>query len=239
VIAIKHPSDAGVPNCRSTAAASVVPALVLALALFVGGAGCKPNGTATATSDSAPASGPGSVQGPAIRALNLSNRVTPSSNPLAVSPDAGSSSISETVTAGRLQLGFGRLSSFPYRVYEYYAEGVSGRPLLKSDDAIPASVKALDGRLVTVRGFVLPLRTRQGRVTEFLLLRDQGTCCFGPQAQINHFIRVTYRRGREFETGLSYQVDGRLKVGETYVQGYLTGIYQMEAESVEDAPPAP
>lgn len=130
------------------------------------------------------------------------------------------------------RLTFGALASFPYRVYEYFAEGVSGRPLLKSDDSIPEVIRKLDGRRVILQGFVLPLRTRRGQVTEFLLLKDQGTCCFGPQAQINHFVRVTARKGHTFESGLAYQVTGQLRVGETYVQGYLTGIYQLEAEAV-------
>jgi hypothetical protein len=134
---------------------------------------------------------------------------------------------------GFLRLGFETLSAFKYEVYEYHVEGVAGRPMLKSDDVIPDWVRQHDGRKVTIRGFVLPLRTRKGRVTEFLLLRDQGTCCFGPQAQINHFIRVHLAKGTEFEQGLPYRVRGVIRVGETYVQGYLTGIYQLEAEVVE------
>ncbi len=152
------------------------------------------------------------------------------------SPGAGLSISTNTLPDGTLDLRFDSLAAFPYRVYEYYAEGVAGRPLLKSDDTIPDAVRALDGRRVSLRGFVLALRTRQGRVTEFLLLKDQGTCCFGAQAQINHFIRVTFPGGRTFESGLPYRVKGRLKVGETYVQGYLTGIYQLQAEAVDEAP---
>ncbi len=177
---------------------------------------------------------PAVVQGQPIRLT------TSATNPASLGASSASTNsleaqlLATSVTAsGQLALSFELLAGFPYRVYEYYAEGVSGRPLLKSDDTIPEAIRRLDGRKVIVRGFVLPLRTRQGRVTEFLLLKDQGTCCFGAQAQINHFVRVTFRAGRTFESGQPYAVSGRLSVGETYVQGYLTGIYQLDAETVE------
>ena len=81
-------------------------------------------------------------------------------------------------------------------------------------------------------GFLLPLRTRRGVVTEFLLLRDQGTCCFGAQAQINHFIRVNHPPGIKPGEPVPWKVSGTIRVGETYVQGYLTGIFQLDAELV-------
>ena len=66
-------------------------------------------------------------------------------------------------------------------------------------------------------------------------MRDQGTCCFGPQAQINHFMRVRHPAGAELEQGRVHRVRGTLQVGETYIQGYLTGIYNLDADSVERA----
>jgi len=125
------------------------------------------------------------------------------------------------------------LSDFKFDVYEVYSETNSGRALLKSDDAIPADVKSYDGRKVSVTGFVLPLRIRKQLVTEFLLLRDQGTCCFGAQAKINHFIRVKLPDGFRYEAPMPVTVSGTLRVGESYVQGYLTGIYQMTAAQVQ------
>jgi hypothetical protein len=125
------------------------------------------------------------------------------------------------------------LSGFKFDVYEIASENAPGRPLLTSDDPIPDDVKAWNGRRVTVEGFVLPLRTRQRQVTEFLLLRDQGSCCFGPKAQINHFIRVKYFQGFRPNAPVPYRATGVLRVGEIRVQGYLTGIYEMDASHVE------
>lgn len=141
----------------------------------------------------------------------------------------------DAVQDGFIRLGYDKLSGFKYDVYELYSETNSGRALLKSDDVIPSRVKAYDGKKVTVTGFVLPLRNRRGLVTEFLLLRDQGTCCFGARTQINHFIRVKYLSGFKHGSPVSWKVSGTIRVGEVYVQGYLTGIYQMDAERVVES----
>jgi len=140
----------------------------------------------------------------------------------------------DVVENGFIRLGYDKLSGFKYDVHEVYSETNSGRALLKSNDVIPAQVKAYDGKRVTVTGFVLPLRTRRGLVTEFLLLRDQGTCCFGAQAQINHFIRVNHPPGLKHNAPVPWKVSGTIRVGEIYIQGYLTGIYQMNAENAEE-----
>jgi len=139
------------------------------------------------------------------------------------------------VEDGFIRLGYDKLSGFKYDVYEVYSETNSGRALLQSDDVIPPQVKAYDGRPVTVTGFVLPLRTKRGLVTEFLLLRDQGICCFGARAQINHFIRVKYPPGFKHGAAVPWGVSGAIRVGEIYIQGYLTGIYQMDATRVVEA----
>jgi len=138
----------------------------------------------------------------------------------------------DRVEDGFILLGYEKLSAFKYDVYEVYSETNSGRALVKSDDVIPPQVKGYDGKQVTVTGFVLPLRTKRGLVTEFLLLRDQGTCCFGPQAKINHFIRVKYPAGFKHGLAVPWKVSGTIRVEEIYIQGYLTGIYQMDAERV-------
>ena len=113
--------------------------------------------------------------------------------------------------------------------------GKTGRALLQSDDVIPQQILAYDGKSVTVSGYVLPLRVQRGLTKEFLLLRDQGTCCFGQRAQINHFIRVKLGADVKAETGIPYQVSGKLRVGEIMIQGYLTGIYRLDADEVKEA----
>jgi hypothetical protein len=134
-------------------------------------------------------------------------------------------------------VGFDALSNFKYDTYEVYDEVSGGRPLTKSNDVIPAEVKARHGQRVVIKGFIMPLRLKKGLVTEFLLYRDQAACCFGKAAKMNHYIRVTMKE-KGFPPGstLTHKVYGTLAVGEIYVQGYLTGIYQMTAEKVVEEP---
>jgi hypothetical protein len=179
------------------------------------------------------------LQGSPIRSLPTNatsgtNVSAPSLSPAAMAallerPDA--------TEDGFIKPGFDKLSAFKYDVYEVYSETNSGRAPLRSDDVIPPEIKSYDGKRVMVSGYVLPLRTRRGVVTEFLLLRDQGTCCFGARAQINHFMRVSFPAGIKPADPVSWTVRGKLQVGEVYVQGYLTGIYNLDAESAVESRP--
>ena len=126
------------------------------------------------------------------------------------------------------------LSGFKYDTYEVLNDVDGGRPFTRSDDVIPLNVKALHGRTVAISGFIMPLRLKKGLVTEFLLFKDQAACCFGPAAKMNHYIRVKMSQGG-FPPSASlvpYTAYGLLHVGEIHVQGYLTGIYELDAEKV-------
>jgi hypothetical protein len=137
---------------------------------------------------------------------------------------------------GYLRLPFDVLSGFKYDTYEVLDEVHGGRPLTKSDDVIPPHIKAHDGRKVQVEGYIMPLRLKKGLVTEFLLFRDQAACCFGDKAKMNHYLRVKVTdKGFEPGSTMTHKVWGTLAVGEIYVQDYLTGIYQMTADRVEEA----
>jgi hypothetical protein len=209
----------------------VLPALLAALFAFAG-SGCDRRVESSGLITN------GAVRGEPIgvagaSAQGVATNPPPSSTSSEQSRGSGKTPVSDIVHDGFVQLGWDRLSGFKFDVYEFYSETNSGRAALKSDDTIPADVKSYDGRKVAITGFVLPLRIRRQLVTEFLLLRDQGTCCFGAQAQINHFIRVKLPGGFRYEAPMPVTVSGTLRVGESYVQGYLTGIYQMAAEQVQ------
>jgi len=208
-------------RCR---AAHIFKVAVVALVII---AGCgKPE-----------ADSPGANRPEIIRGEPIASASPTRTAPGRVATAGPSTNVTDVVENGFIRLGFDRLSAFKYELYEIYSETNSGRPLLKSDDTIPAAIKAFNGKRVSVRGFVLPLRIKRAKTIEFLLLRDQGSCCFGPQAQINHFIRVRYPAGGEFEQGRAYKASGALQVGEVFVQGYLTGLYNLDAEKVELSEP--
>jgi hypothetical protein len=57
-------------------------------------------------------------------------------------------------------------------------------------DAIPPSAMSLEGKKVFIKGYVYPGREMEG-IKTFLLVRDQGDCCFGGNPKITDRIQVT------------------------------------------------
>jgi len=212
---------------------AAMASLVLALLVSVASPGCGRSEDTAASLSAQPSVRGTQIQG-AISPTNASS--ASGANVLSAVEMAKLLARPDLVENGFLRPGFDKLSAFKYELYEVYSETNAGRAMLRSNDTIPPEIKAYDGKRAVVTGFILPLRTRRGVVTEFLLLRDQGTCCFGAQAQINHFIRVKHPPGIKPDEPVPWKVSGTLRVGETYVQGYLTGIFQFDAESVVELP---
>jgi hypothetical protein len=60
----------------------------------------------------------------------------------------------------------------------------------QSGQVVPPSALQLDGRRVFIKGYVIPGARRHG-IRQFLLVRDQGDCCFGSNPTITERIQVT------------------------------------------------
>jgi len=136
---------------------------------------------------------------------------------------------------GYQRVGFETLSAFPFEVTREMAEGTNSLAAAASATwpTIPAAVKALDGRLVAIRGFLLPVKMNNGLAFEFLLLRNQNLCCFGSIPKINEWITVQDKgEGVKPIMDQPLTVLGRLHVGEIREQGYLVGLYRLDAERI-------
>ena len=106
-----------------------------------------------------------------------------------------------TIYATELPPGFERLS---YAVLQP-AEG-------DPPAAVPAAALALDGRDVLLKGYMYP-GSRQRGITQFLLVRDQGDCCFGGNPKITDrvVVEIADPRGIEFTPHL-VKIAGRFHV---------------------------
>ncbi|MBU2883406.1 DUF3299 domain-containing protein [Psychrosphaera sp. B3R10] len=60
-------------------------------------------------------------------------------------------------------------------------------------------VKELDGKLVKIPGFVVPLEGDETSVTEFLLVPYFGACTHVPPPPSNQIIHVTFKKGAPAE----------------------------------------
>jgi hypothetical protein len=114
-------------------------------------------------------------------------------------------------------------------------------------DQIPASVRDLHGRKIAIRGFMIPYRNDGEVVTEFILLRNQGLCCFGIVPRMNEWIHVRMKAGEgaPYATDVPLTVFGALEVGEVCEKGpmkpgqpydkglgAIMSVYRMEATVV-------
>ncbi len=128
-------------------------------------------------------------------------------------------------------LGFEVLASFHYAVPGFDAPADAAAAQAKGQ--IPESVRKLDAKSVAITGFMLPTKFKDGKVTEFLLMKDQSACCFGAMPRINEWIIVRMGQG-----GIPPLMDvpltlgGTLKVGEHYEEGYLSAIYQLDGREL-------
>ncbi|MCC7085219.1 MAG: hypothetical protein IT427_09455 [Pirellulales bacterium] len=70
-------------------------------------------------------------------------------------------------------------------------------------NSIPPEAIALNGKKVLVKGYVYPSSRKEG-ITQFLLVRDQGDCCFGgnPKLTDRILVRLNDPKGFTFNNGL-------------------------------------
>lgn len=64
-------------------------------------------------------------------------------------------------------------------------------PVEPADGPVPEVFQELDGAVVTLTGYMLPLTFNQGRTRDFMLMRSQAACCFGQTPKANEFVFVT------------------------------------------------
>lgn len=111
----------------------------------------------------------------------------------------------ELTGAGLARAGLALSVSFavlgPARLtYEYVTELPEGYERvsyarLQPDESqigqlVPPSALALEGKRIFIKGYVYPGREKDG-IRRFLLVRDQGQCCFGGNPKITDRIFVT------------------------------------------------
>jgi hypothetical protein len=103
--------------------------------------------------------------------------------------------------AAELPEGFARLN---------YAElqPADGEPA----GTVPDSARAFDGRDVLLKGYIYPGKQQHG-LTQFLLVRDQGDCCFGGNPKITDRVLVQLADpvGIDFSPRLT-KIAGRFRV---------------------------
>jgi hypothetical protein len=97
---------------------------------------------------------------------------------------------------------------------------------------IPDDVKRLNGVKLRVRGFMLPM-AQADNVTQFAMVPDQQSCCFGQQPLMQNMLLASLPEGKS----VSYfsdelLVEGTLHVEEKREDGFIVSVFQMDVTSV-------
>jgi hypothetical protein len=108
---------------------------------------------------------------------------------------------------------------------------------LKSGKA-PANIKKLDGTIVRVPGFVIPLEDNDQSVSEFLLVPYPMACIHVPAPPPNLIVHVKMEKGRkvDFDFYAPVWTQGRLKI-QTTRNMYTDSSYFMDGMVVEPYKP--
>lgn len=110
-------------------------------------------------------------------------------------------------------------------------EMLKGEPFRRS--MITSKIEALDGRPIRIRGFILPSFQQTG-LTQFVLVRDNLSCCFGPGAALCDCIVVDMQPGKSTDYNIApVTVEGTFAIRELLdSDGKALAIYHLDGETV-------
>lgn len=96
---------------------------------------------------------------------------------------------------------------------------------------ITEKIEALSGQSVVVRGWILPTSTFQLKgIKQFVLVRDNQECCFGPGAALYDSMQVEMDPGKSVDfTTRPIAVEGVFSIREFKIDGKIYSIYHLQA----------
>ena len=95
-------------------------------------------------------------------------------------------------------------------------------------------IEKLNGNSIKIRGYILPSFQQKG-IKQFVLVRDNMECCFGPGAALYDCILVEMAPGKSTSfTVRPVSVEGKFEISEFVgPDGKHLAIYRMEGEAVK------
>jgi hypothetical protein len=105
----------------------------------------------------------------------------------------------------------------------------------RAEQVIPPGVRALDGHAIALRGYVIPMEIRNGRMLSFILAaKNEIGCCFGDGLAMNQWVAVDVPQELTVEADMlePATVLGELDVGEEIADGYVMSLYRLKAQKI-------
>ena len=101
---------------------------------------------------------------------------------------------------------------------------------------LPKEIEELNKKTIRIRGWILPASVfKQSGIDEFVLVRDNQECCFGPGAALYDCIMIKMEKGKTANyTTRPVAVKGKFEVEELkFPDGMHYAIYKMTASEVK------
>ena len=133
---------------------------------------------------------------------------------------------------GYLKIGFDRLAGFKFVPPEFDPAANPNVTPPTGNEQIPDIVKSWNGKKAVVTGYMVPVKMEKGLVVEFLLMRNTLACCFGTVPNMNEWVIVKMKKGVAPMMDVPVAFYGQLKVGAMFESGYMTGLYELEADKM-------
>lgn len=145
----------------------------------------------------------------------------------------------EALPEGLLAITFQDLSLVDYDVdaildYMIYPDDYEGED--EEFLTLPSDITALDGREISIVGYMIPGEMEQGEVHDFMLVRDLLGCCFGGSPMPDEWLDVQMIEGEsaEYRPYLPMRVQGVLTLGgEQDEAGFAMGIFRLQGSEVQ------
>ena len=101
------------------------------------------------------------------------------------------------------------------------------------ESMLTPSIEKLFGRRIRIRGYMFPTLKKRG-LTQFVLVRDNLECCFGPGAALYDCILVHMQDGKSAEYSIRpVAVEGTFRFEEFVdYDGTIRAIYHLDGEAV-------
>ena len=95
-------------------------------------------------------------------------------------------------------------------------------------DMLTDEINNMEGKRISIRGYILPNGTKQSGNKKFILVRDNKECCFGPGAALYDCVLVKLQKNHEVDfTVRPVTVEGTFLLKELEIGGRTMAIYRM------------
>jgi hypothetical protein len=187
--------------------------------------GQKPQGA-----DGSDTTGASSTQAPTESKQKLAKDLATPKADSSRPPPGGVAKFPAAAAASRLPSGMaGGTSNITFDTIKFEMEKTQP---FKPEMLTPA-IRALDGKRIRIKGYILPSFQQSG-IKQFVLVRDNMQCCFGPGAALYDCIVVDMAPGKTTEFKVTpVTVDGTFSMSDLLdPDGKHLAIYHLTGESV-------